>query len=146
MHLKTTRFGDFRIDPDDVIRFPQGVIGLEECTDWVLLADAQNSALGWLQCASRPEVALAVVSPRRFVPEYQVRVFRKELTPLDLSTAGDAQVLAVVGREGESLTLNLKAPLLINIERRLGRQVVTNGEALIQHKLHSPQTLLRKSA
>ena len=146
MDLKTTRFGNFPIDPDDVIRFPQGVIGLEQCKDWVLLADSQNDALGWLQCTSHPEIALAVVSPRRFVPEYRVRVYRKELAPLELIEAKDAQVLVILGRNGESLTLNLKAPLLINLDRRLGRQVVANGDAAIQHKLSSHRFPLRKSA
>ena len=65
MQIRTTRFGALEIEAEDIINFPTGLLGLEDCRHWVLLADAQNNALGWLQCTSRPEVALAVVSPRR---------------------------------------------------------------------------------
>ena len=43
---------------------------MEECRRWVLLADAQNRT-GLAAKLDRAEVALAVVSPRRFVPGYR---------------------------------------------------------------------------
>lgn len=146
MQLKTTRFGLVDIQADDVIHFPAGLIGLEQCRQWVLLADSANDALAWMQCITDPDVALAVVSPARFVPGYQVRVFRGELAPLNLSSVRNAQVLAVVGKNETELTLNLKAPLVINLERRTGRQVIVNSDEPTQYQLQSSPATLRKSA
>ncbi|MEX2118868.1 MAG: flagellar assembly protein FliW [Pirellulales bacterium] len=146
MQIRTTRFGPLEIEADDILSFPAGLLGLEDCRHWVLLADAQNNALGWLQSTSRPEVALAVVCPRRFVPDYQFRVFRSELAALDLADVKDAQVLSIVGKNERSITLNLKAPVVINLERRLGRQVVANGEQPVQYELANRQAPLKKSA
>jgi flagellar assembly factor FliW len=146
MKLDTTRFGSVEMQPDDLIHFPSGLMGMEYARHWVLLADAENEALGWLQSTSQPELALAVVSPRRFVPDYQVRVSRGELTPLELSEVKEAQVLAVVGKNDRGITMNLKAPLVINLERRLGRQVITNGEQPLQYPLAPEPMPLRKSA
>lgn len=146
MQLRTSRFGALRIEPEDILSFPAGLLGLETCHEWVLLADAQNESLGWLQSSSRPEIALAVVSPRRFVPDYQFRVFRSELSPLELSRLEDAQVLVIVGRNEQSITLNLRAPVVINLDRRLGRQVVTNNDHPTQYELASDPVPLKKSA
>src|SRR6185436_20161866 len=110
-------------------------LGLEDCHRWVLLADGDNEALAWLQSTSRPEVALAVVHPKRFVPQYQLRVGRRDLEPLSLTTLADAEVLAIVSSHQDDLTLNLKAPLVINVSRRLGRQVTTESDATVQHSL-----------
>jgi flagellar assembly factor FliW len=66
---------------------------------------------------------LAVVSPRRFVPDYQVRVGRTQLNGLEMNAPDDACVLAILARHQGQLTLNLKAPLVINLDGRLGRQV-----------------------
>ncbi len=77
MRIDTTRFGQVEIEPHDLIHFPSGILGLQNCRQWVLLADAENESLGWLQCISHNDVAMAVVSPRRFVPNYQVRVSRR---------------------------------------------------------------------
>ncbi len=146
MQIRTTRFGSLEISAEDVLRFPSGLIGLEDCREWVLLADSENDALGWLQCTSRPEIALPVVSPRRFIPRFQFRVMRSELAPLALSDLRDAQVLSVVGKHDQNVTLNLKAPVVINVTRRIGRQVIANGEQPVQFVLASDPLPLRKSA
>lgn len=146
MRINTSRFGRIDIDAGDIIRFPSGLPGLEDCREWALLADAANEALGWLQCTTRPEVALAVVSPRRFVPDYQVRIPRSELTPLALADIRQAQVVVVVGKTGTTLTLNLKAPIVINLEARTGRQVVASGDLPLQYELALGRPPLRKSA
>jgi len=144
MQVATSRFGLLEIDSQDLIAFPTGPVGLEDCRQWVLLADAENGALGWLQCTTRPEVALAVVSPRRFAPDYQFRVFRRELAPLELERADQAQVLAIVSKNERGITLNLKAPIVVNLPRRLARQVVANGDQPLQYELIPHQ--LRKAA
>ena len=144
MNISTTRFGFLTIDEDDVLTFIDGLIGMEECRRWVLLGDGQNDALGWLQCLERAEVALAVVSPRRFVPDYRVRVARRELEPLKLRGANDAQVLAIISHAGGALAVNLKAPLVIHLAERLGRQIVARDDHAVQHRLGTAP--LRKSA
>ena len=146
MRINTTRFGRIDVDAGDVLHFASGLPGLEDCRDWALLADAGNDALGWLQSVSRGDVALAVVSPRRFVPDYQVRIPRSELTPLAIADIRQAQVVVVVGTNGKTLTLNLKAPIVINLETRTGRQVVASGELPLQYELSQERPPLKKSA
>ena len=136
MDIPTTRFGTVGIEPRDVLLFPEGMLGLDDCQHWVLLADAENGCLGWLQSTTHADVAFAVVVPRRFVPEYDVRVPRGDLAPLALATADEAQVLVVVGKnDRDAITLNLKAPLILNLRRRLGRQVIHNGQYPLQYEL-----------
>jgi flagellar assembly factor FliW len=135
MQISTTRFGLVTIQPGDILNFPGGLLGLEDCHRWVLLADAENDALAWLQSTSQPEVALAVVHPKRFVPQYQLRIARRDLEPLALSSLADAEVLAIVSSHQGDLTLNLKAPLVINVSRRLGRQVITESDATVHHSI-----------
>jgi flagellar assembly factor FliW len=145
MNVSTTRFGSVTISDEDVITFADGLIGMEDCRRWVILADAQNSALGWMQSVDRPAVALAVVSPRRFVPEYQIRVSRRDIEPLKLTDTNAAQILTIVSQAENSLSLNLKAPLVIHLEQRLGRQIIARDDHAIQHRLAAPQRL-RKTA
>ncbi|MEX0867594.1 MAG: flagellar assembly protein FliW [Pirellulales bacterium] len=146
MELKTTRFGVLRVAESDILDFPEGLPGLEECREWVLLPDLRNDAVAWLQSTSSPEIALAVVSPRRFVADYTVRVSPAELQPLGMSSKHDAQVLAIVSVHAGEPTLNLKAPLVINRRNRIGRQVVTNGDMPLQCSLRLASTQQRQAA
>ncbi len=146
MVIHTTRFGSVETHPEDVLHFPEGLLGLAACQDWVLLADVQNEAVVWMQSTDHPEIAMAVVSPCRFVPGFQMRVARRELEPLGLEDVRAAQVLVIVSKTGRAVTLNLKAPLVINVERRVGRQVITNGELPMQYEVSSVSPALKKSA
>jgi len=147
MQIATTHFGPVDIEIDDILVFPRGLVAFEDCRHWVLLADEDNPALAWLQSVSRTEVALPVVSPRRFLADYSVHVGRGQLMPLEFSQFDQAYVLAIVSESDGDLTLNLKAPLIINLDRRLGRQVITTDNQPVALPLATTApTLLRKSA
>ncbi len=135
MYVMTTRFGNVPIEEGDILSFGQGLIGMETCRKWVLLADAGNRALAWLQSLDRPEVALAVVSPRRFLADYQVRVSSRDLAPLGDGSSKSFQVLVILNRHEDTLTLNLKAPIVVNLDTQRGRQVVAKNDHEVQFVL-----------
>jgi flagellar assembly factor FliW len=146
MEIFTTRFGSLKISQSDRICFATGLPGFEDCRDWVLLAYRPESELGWLQSTVWPDLAVPVVNPRVYVPSYDVRLDPAELSPLGLDSPADAQILAIVARHGDFLTLNLKAPLAINLRRQLGRQVLNNGAWSVHHVVTGRPVMLRKSA
>jgi flagellar assembly factor FliW len=146
MQINTSRFGHVDIEPEDILLFSNGLLAFEDHRHWVLLADPNNDAVAWLQSLSDPEVALPLVSPRRFVPDYQVRLARNQLTPLELAALDRAFVLTILARNRGCVTVNLKAPLIINLDRRIGRQVVTSDEQPLQLPLPHEALPLRKSA
>jgi len=147
MQIATSHFGQVSIEIEDIVHFPRGIVAFEDCHHWVILNDVDNPSLAWLQSVSRAEVALPVVSPRRFVPEYAVRLSRGQLTPLEFSHSDQVFVLSVVSQSDGDLTMNLKAPLVINLDRRLGRQIITTDEQPVALVINTPfQSLLRKSA
>ena len=146
MKIFTTRFGVLSIGADEVIHFPAGIVGLSACRQWVLLGDGANPSLAWLQSLTHPDVALAVVNPRRFVPRYTLRVTSKAIAPLGLDDPRQALVLVVLARHDYEITLNLKAPLVINAKARRGLQVVTHDDQPLQHLVGRSLQRWRQSA
>jgi flagellar assembly factor FliW len=146
MIVKTSRFGTVNVESDDVLTFRQGLIGFSNYHNWVILADAENPSIAWLQSLDQKEIALAVVSPRRFVPTYQVKISERDLSELELSEPDSAFVLCVITRQSQQITINLRAPLIINLDRRLGGQVITCDDQPLQHDLLNLSAVARKSA
>jgi len=146
MEVVSTRFGTIRVEPPDVIRFPRGLPGLEECRDWVFLAGGESDAVVWLQSLDRAEVALAAISPRRFLPEYHLRVGRSEVAGLRLDAGDAVGVLTVLASEGESVSANLRAPLVVNLAKSLGCQVISEEEAPLRYMLQPASNAWKKSA
>ncbi len=146
MQVETTRFGRIEVRSDEIIRFPEGVPGFSDCCEWVLLADPRSEACVWMQSLSRPDVALALVSPRRFVAGYQARVGQRDLEPLRLRNLGQAEVLAIVCKTQHGLAVNLKAPVVINTTERLGRQVVAQDDFPLQYMIAAAPPAWKKTA
>lgn len=135
MRTIATRFGPVAIEPEDVIRFRDGLIGLPNCRKWVVLADCVHQAVAWLQSVEEPLLALPVVSPRRYVPNYRLRVAKQQIESLLGDKSEALHVLVIVAGTDGSLALNLRAPLVINLDRRLGRQVVAADDAPVAYKV-----------
>lgn len=146
MDVITTRFGTLSVSPQDELYFNQGLIGLDDSRRWIVLTDSENPALGWLQSVEQGHIAFGIVSPRRFVPDYQLRVDRDDLRTLELATVRDAEVAVIVNRQAGGLTLNLRAPLVINVETRRGCQVVAKDAYPVQFSLATAAIQLRRSA
>lgn len=146
MQIETSRFGTLQIKPEDILLFSDGLFGFEDHCHWVLLADSENDAVAWLQCVTEPELALPMVSPRRFVPGYQVRIARNQMTQLEMAALDQAFVLNVLSKNAGEVTVNLKAPVIINLDRRIGRQVVTSDDQPLQLELPMAAAPLRKTA
>lgn len=126
MLVKTSRFGQVQSSQEEVIIFPQGLIGFEANRHWLIVPDPENSDVAWLQSISQPQVALPLISPRKFAPQYKVNVPNRQLAPLKLRSTDRVYVLNVVSKSGKTLTANLRSPIVINLSKRLGCQVITS--------------------
>lgn len=128
MQIQSSRFGKMDINHSDMLLMPHGLIGFETCRHWILLSGEGNEEVAWLQSVAQSNVAIPVVSPRRFAPNYRAHVSRRELTLLHIHTEDQLYVLSVVSKSGGTFTANLKSPILLNASRQLAIQVVVTDE------------------
>ena len=135
MRIDTQRFGTLHLNEDQLFLFPQGLIGMETMRHWALLPDLDNASVAWLQSATRGDRAIALISPRAFFDDYRVHVSRRELACLHLSPGAELYVMTVVAGHVGKLTTNLRSPLLLNLGRRLGCQVITDDNQPIRQAL-----------
>ena len=112
--IESTRFGRVEIDPETVIEFPDGLIGLGG-TRYALLTSDPTSPFLWLHCIDDPSLSLPVTDPHRFFSDYQVELTDEdaERLALDDATPVDVYVTVVASAELSEFTANQKAPILI---------------------------------
>lgn len=135
MRIDTQRFGTVQFNTDQLFLFPQGLVGMETLRQWALIPDPENTAVAWLQSASRGDRALAVISPRAFFRDFRVHVSRRDLSALQMRPGSELYVMTTVSGHVGKLTTNLRAPLLLNLDRRLGCQVITDNDQPIRRAL-----------
>lgn len=124
MLIETSRFGQVDVDESRVIRFAKGLLGFPKYKDYVLLEAGQDSYFWWLQSTQMPDLAFVVTDPSLFVPTYKVPLREDQMQEMGLGSIEEAQVFVIVNKRGTMLTGNLQGPLVIQVERRQGEQLV----------------------
>ena len=133
MRITSQRFGEFEIDPRDIIDFPEGLIGFVADQKFVLLRHRDTSPIGWLQSVTRPDFAVPVVSVDALALSDTTILATARLANGD-SASGDGvpdyAVMAVLcAPPGQRATVNLLAPIVVNVRSRKGAQVILDSTA-----------------
>lgn len=141
MQLETTRFGIVEIAPESVITFTQPILGFQQYRRFVLLP-GPSDPLSWLQSTDSGDLAFILMDPKAVFADYVVELSRNELAELAANSVDDlrAYTLVVVPPDPSQVRTNLRAPILINLQHRLGKQVILdNSEYPIQFFLAQGQ-------
>ena len=130
MKINTTRFGTIEIDENKIIHFVKGILGFPDDKRYALIPHREGSPFFWLQSVDTPELAFVVINPALVVSDYSFEISDEIQKELELTSSKQAEVLVIVTiRNGDQdskpkISVNLLGPLVINIEKRLARQVV----------------------
>ncbi len=123
--VESTRFGSLEIEPETVIEFPTGLIGLGG-SRYALLASDEDAAFVWLHSVEDSDLALPVTNPWHFYSDFAVEISDEEARRTGIDPA--QAVVWVTVRAGEQLgdfTANLRAPILVSAGR--GHQVINEA-------------------
>jgi flagellar assembly factor FliW len=131
MKIQTTRFGDIEVPDERLITFPEGILGFPQYHQYALLEN-EKGPFRWLQSMESGSLAFVVVDPLVFFANYRVPAKPEDVSLIQLSKPEDAAVLVIMNirRDTGEITANLQGPLVMNAERRLGRQLVLSDPGL----------------
>jgi flagellar assembly factor FliW len=125
MTLDSVLLGPLEIRPETVINFPAGLPGFAGLRNFALV-ETQRDELVWLQSVDDAELTFLLADPFAVVPGFAVDIPVADLAFLDAASREPALlVLTVVQLDGgQPVSANLQSPIVIDRERRVGRQVV----------------------
>lgn len=112
-----------------VLSFPWGMPGLED-KEYILSILAPDSPFYYLQSVRRPGVGLLLVNPFAAFKDYEFDLDKESQALLKIEDHGQVAVFCIVNtsRGIDAATVNLMAPIVINIQQLLGKQVVLNDK------------------
>lgn len=131
LDVETARFGTLRVAPERVIDFPRGLVGLPAARRFTMLHEQDGeSPFFWLQSLDDPTLAFVVCDPRVFFPDYSVPLPAEDQHQLGIDDPDDGTVCVILVIPGDPrrITANLRGPLVINAQRRIGVQLVLAGD------------------
>ncbi|MBU5591108.1 flagellar assembly protein FliW [Clostridium sp. MSJ-4] len=130
MNFETKHHGTIEFEEKDVIEFKKGLPGFESLKKFILISLENNTFLKVLHSIEDKDIGLMVVSPFDFLKDYEVSIEEEVLENLSIDEEKDVVVLNTVTLSSEinKITTNLRAPIIINIKKALGEQIIIQDE------------------
>jgi flagellar assembly factor FliW len=122
-----TAFGTFQVGDQDVLEFPAGMPGFEQCRRFVLLSSDDLAPFQCLQSVDGPAASFLVIDPRRALHDYRCAL--SDTDRLRLGGAADDTLLwaAIVTVQADRTHVNLRAPVVINPALMVGYQLMPSN-------------------
>lgn len=141
MEIETRLFGKVMVGDDKVITLTSGLIGFPEMKRFTLIFDSdkeENGGVMWLQSLDEPVFALPVVVPNDIVPDYNPTVNDELLIPLGEMSPENTYVLVTVKvpEKIEDMSINLKAPIIINTDTLKGDQIIVDDDVDVRFPVY----------
>jgi len=137
--VKTTRFGELEVNPTDLITFTDGLFGFENLKKYFVVDPGDSTLILWLQSTEDEKIAFPVIEPKIFKPDYIAKLLPADLNGLELETLQSAKLYSVltIPANVTEMSANLKAPIVINSAKKIGKQIVLQDSKLsVKHEMY----------
>jgi len=129
--IEFPRFGAFTFSLADIFDFAWGLPGFPALHRWVALTLDTQPNFVWLQSLDDLNVAIPTADPYAIFEDYAPRIPAYAIASLAIADPTDFATLCVViaSADAEEISMNLFAPILLNLKNRRGRQVPLDGSS-----------------
>ena len=151
MLVKTKHFGEIELEEEKVITFEDGLIGFEDKKKYTILYNNEskgNGTLSWLQSLEEPMIALPVVNPSVAKADYNPIVEDDLLASLGELNEENLVILVTltVPADMTKMTVNLKAPIIINADTKKGCQLIAeNPDYVVKHSIYQELKTMKEA-
>jgi flagellar assembly factor FliW len=142
IHVQGT---ELAYEEKDILKFDEGLIGLPQLRQMVLLHYTEIAPLLLLCSLEQPDVTFLVLEATTYFPDYAPRLSEAVQKQLGL-TAGEAPVIlatVTIAPAWTDSTINLRAPLVIAPTTMQGAQIVLTES---HYQLAEPLPALEQTA
>ena len=129
IHIKTPH-GIRNINKKDIIHFPEGLLGFDKFTDFVIFDIKGCEPFKSMLSVEEDGPDFVVVDSISIFKDYSPMDSFSSLEELGIGTPVELVVLSIVtlSENPEDITVNLRGPLFINLANRLAKQAVLPDE------------------
>ena len=139
MKVKTTRFGELEVNPSDIVTFSEGLLGFENLKKYFVVDPGDSTLILWLQSTEDEKVAFPIIEPKIFKPDYIAKLLPADLNGLELESLQTAKLYSIltIPANVTEMSANLKAPVVINSTKKVGKQIVLQDSKLsVKHEMY----------
>lgn len=135
--ISTTRFGEIEYKDEDVIYFNNGIPAFEAEHQFIIIGNEEKSPFAFLQSITTKDLALAITDPFTFYHDYEFELDEQTKEKLEINDVESIVVWNILSipEDFKKTTINLKAPVIINVVNKKGKQIILKEDFPIKAPL-----------
>ncbi|WP_339147861.1 MULTISPECIES: flagellar assembly protein FliW [unclassified Sutcliffiella] len=129
MKIETKYHGLIEVQEEEVLRFPNGLPGFLEEKEFTVIPFTEEGTFHILQSVQTPVLGFVLANPFAFYPDYDFDLENQAVDVLELDSAEEVTVYMVLTMADpfHLTTANLQAPIVVNVKKKIGKQVILTG-------------------
>ncbi len=126
MEINSKLLGKIEYAEESVIKFDEGIIGITDKKEFIFIEKEDFLPFNYLQSTEDPDFSLIVINPFFVDKEYDYNISNDDLKSLNVKDDSDFFIVSIVvfSNNIENITVNLRAPIIINIKTKAAKQVL----------------------
>ena len=142
MKAETRLFGTIDVADEKIIKMEKGMIGFPDLTHFALIFDEEKKdkkfKIMWLQSMDDGDIAFPVADPLTVKEDYFPSVSEEILSPLGEINEDNTYILVTVTvpKKVEDFSINLKAPIVINMDTNNACQIIAEDDYPVKYKVY----------
>ncbi|AYE33448.1 flagellar assembly protein FliW [Clostridium septicum] len=136
MEIISPVHGKIVYSESDIINFEKGIPGFDNLKKYVI-KEVEETNFSLLQSIEDSDLAFIITSPFSVEENYEIKLSEEIIKNLHVQSPNDVMLYVIVTLNSDvsKATVNLKAPLIINIKDRNGEQFIVDRE---EYKIRHP--------
>ena len=126
--IHSPKLGEVKYKEDDLITLTTPLLGFAELSDYLIISNSDYFPFLWLQSVEDPSVCFILIEPNPFFEGYAPNINKRELKVLGNITELKIFCIVVIPEDPQMATANLRAPLVVNFERKIAKQIVLDDD------------------
>jgi flagellar assembly factor FliW len=125
------------LSEDVVFHFQDGLPAFETAKKFVIVLNEKIRPFVYLKNLDFEDLGFVCVDPFLVCRDYSIKIPAKDLSLLELKESASALILSMVTVESDpkNTTANLLAPIIINMDNYLGRQVILDENNPVRYRI-----------
>jgi flagellar assembly factor FliW len=125
-----TRLVSLSVHSENIFHFPAGLPAFENVKEYIFLLKPDTLPFIFMKALEPADLSFVCVDPFLIYPGYSPRLSEADISFLHIDKPEDLLMLSIVtvARNRNNTTANLQAPIVVNFQAALGKQVICDNQ------------------
>ncbi len=130
LKINSAKLGEIEYSENDVVTLCSPLLGFNELNEFLLISNESSYPFIWFQSVENNDICFILVEATKFFTDYEPTIPKREMKVLSIEDIENMKIfsIVVIPEDPTKSTANLRAPLIINLDKKIAKQIILDND------------------